>query len=405
MTDPWALSAAARWRASRQLLNLDSVRGALKSSSGDVARQIALAAMTVSAMAGLDVRLPVQRLPPGEDFQDPALLGVAEAAGRCGRILMQMAGWSVAMARVRRNVWRACFGDDLAETLDLVETIRDHHVLVQGETGTGKELVATALQEGTIPRGKQAKNLSFNVAALTPNLVASELFGYRKGAFSGAEEDRRGLLEEAHGGSIFLDEIGELSLPFQATLLRAIQEEEIRRVGDTESYPADVRYISATHRELGALVEQGAFRADLLHRLQGFVVRVPPLRERPEDIVDLGATLLPVGRVTTARARAERWLRSREVATHDWPGNVRELQAALRNVLLGLPDPLAPQTPAPAPTEVLPSELLEARWSERCVQDWYAQRVHARCGGNLTEVARVLGVSPSTLYRRTHKGA
>jgi transcriptional regulator with GAF, ATPase, and Fis domain len=400
LADPWSLSASLRWKTSRQLLDLDAVRHALHLAPPSEARPMALAALVVGAMAGQEVRQTLGRLQRRELTGDAALVAVAEAAGRCGCRLLQMAGWSAAMAALRSNVWRACFGDDLTETFDLVETIRNHHVLVHGETGTGKELVAKALQEGTVLRGKKAKNLSFNVAALTPNLVESELFGYRQGAFSGAEEDRAGLLEEAHGGTIFLDEIGELSLPFQAKLLRAVQEREIRRVGDTQSRLADVRYVSATHRELEGLVEAGSFRADLLHRLQGFVVRVPPLRERPEDIPELGATLLPVGRATPARARAEQWLRSREVATYGWPGNVRELQAALRNVLLNLPDPRGPLTTPSGVSDVLPLELLAATWPERCVREWYEQRVYARCGGNLAETARVLGVATSTLHRR-----
>ena len=199
-------------------------------------------------------------------------------------------------------------------------------ILVEGETGTGKELVARRIHAAS-PRRRRPL-LAINCAALPEGLLQSELFGHRKGAFTGADRDRPGIFESVAGGTAFLDEIGDLPLEAQGALLRVLQESEVRRLGENRPRRVEFRLVTATHRDLAAMVRSGGFREDLLYRLRGAVVRLPPLRERGLDLLTLArcflAELAPDRRlVLSARAR-------QAILDHDWPGNVRELRNRLR---------------------------------------------------------------------------
>jgi DNA-binding NtrC family response regulator len=197
-------------------------------------------------------------------------------------------------------------------------------VLIQAESGTGKELCARALHELSRRPGAF---VAVNCGALPETLASSELFGHRRGAFSGAIEDRGGLVRAAHDGTLFLDEIADLPLASQALLLRVLQEREVTPIGATQPLPVDLQVIAASHRDLRALVRQELFRHDLYARLAGFSVRIAPLRERREDLGLLVATLLarsPFGAAATLTANA-----ARALATYDWPLNVRELESCL----------------------------------------------------------------------------
>jgi len=191
-------------------------------------------------------------------------------------------------------------------------------VLILGESGTGKEIVAKTLHARSLRRGDL---VPVNVAAISETLMESELFGHARGAFTGAERDRAGLVEQSSGGTLFLDEIGDLPLPLQAKLLRVLQEQEVRRVGETNVRKVDLRVVAATHRDLPALVSRQAFRADLYHRLNGITVALTPLRERPRDL----AALLDRSGLTFASE-----VRSL-LAGHPWPGNLREVRAMLES--------------------------------------------------------------------------
>ena len=219
----------------------------------------------------------------------------------------------------------------LAQVAKVAQT--DATVLILGETGTGKELVARAIHKRS--RRSTAAFIRVNCAAIPPSLIASELFGHEKGAFTGALQRRLGRFEAAEGGTIFLDEIGELPPEAQVALLRVLQEREIERVGSSHSIPVDVRVIAATNRDLEAAVERGAFREDLFYRLNVFPVRLPPLRERAEDIPILVEYLVDryakqVGK--TIRNIAKQTMQA--LQTYDWPGNVRELQNVIERAVV-----------------------------------------------------------------------
>jgi two-component system response regulator HydG len=209
-------------------------------------------------------------------------------------------------------------------------------VLLRGATGTGKELVARAIHEESPRRGRPF--VAVNCSALAEGLLESELFGHARGAFTGAVSDRKGLFEEASEGTIFLDEIGDVSPGMQARLLRVLQEREVTRVGTARAVPVDVRVIAATHQDLEARVEEGRFRADLYFRLKVFQIRIPELRDRPEDIPALSAAALarwnervstPTRRITGLSDEAMEILQA-----YDWPGNVRELMAAVEHACI-----------------------------------------------------------------------
>jgi two-component system response regulator HydG len=222
---------------------------------------------------------------------------------------------------------------------DLYSKIRkvaptDSNVLVQGESGTGKELVARALHN--LSRRARAPMISVNCAAIPESLIESELFGHEKGAFTGASAGRAGLVEAADGGTLFLDEIGELPLEAQARLLRVLQEGEIRRVGSVQSQKVDVRLIAATHRDLKSLAKTGQFREDLYYRLHVIALKLPALRERGGDVMEIARAFLVrqsarVGR-TDMRFAADA---EQAIRQYSWPGNVRELENAVeRSVIL-----------------------------------------------------------------------
>ncbi len=209
----------------------------------------------------------------------------------------------------------------------------DSTVLILGETGTGKELVAKAVHGESRRAAKPI--VCVNCAAIPETLIESELFGYEKGAFTGANTNRSGLIEAADGGTLFLDEIGELPLEAQARLLRFIQEGEIRRIGSTESIKVDVRLISATHRDLQTLSAQQKFRQDLFYRINVFSLKLPPLRERGKDVLDLADTIITKkALLLNVRSKALAPETIQAIMTYSWPGNVRELENAIERALI-----------------------------------------------------------------------
>jgi DNA-binding NtrC family response regulator len=266
----------------------------------------------------------------------------------------------------------------------------DVTVLVEGETGTGKELAAHALHAASPRAG--GPFAVFDCAAQVPSLIAAELFGHERGAFTGADAARPGLLEEAEHGTLFLDEIGELPLELQPVLLRVLESRTSRRVGGTAERRHDVRVVAATHRNLAEEVRAGGFRQDLYYRLAAARVRLPPLRERPEDIPLLAGLF-----AAEAGARLSPELLA-VLAAHDWPGNVRELHHAVTRAAID-PDGavLAPALdPDAPPLEPLPIARRAA--GERFERD-YLERALALAGGSVSRAAELAGVSRQMMTR------
>ncbi len=285
----------------------------------------------------------------------------------------------------------------------------DATVLILGESGTGKELVARALHQAS-PRAT-GPFVPVDCGAIAEGVLESELFGHARGAFTGAQTARRGLFEEANGGTLFLDEIGDVGPGLQARLLRALQEGTIRRVGTNETVPVDVRVVAATNRDLEAAVKQGKFREDLYYRLNVVTIRIPPLRDRREDVPLLAEHFAAKhGRGEGATVSPE----AREILmTYDWPGNVRELENVIARALAlnpsgvvvpaDLPDGLRGGAAAVDPGRglALPAGF---RPTLEDLGRRYATLVLGECGGNKTKAAELLGIDRKTLYRILGEG-
>jgi len=271
-------------------------------------------------------------------------------------------------------------------------------VLLLGETGVGKEVIAEQIHRSS-PR-KQRPFVRFSCAALSETIVESELFGYEKGAFTGADTAKIGLLESADAGSVFLDEVGELPAGTQAKLLRMLEQREVLPVGGVRPRPIDVRFIAATNRDLDAEVEAGRFRRDLYYRLNGVTVRVPPLRERINEIeplaemfVEKAAEELGIPDPPVLSERAIELLQS-----YGWPGNIRELKNVIERAILLCTSPeIGP--------EHLPIDKLSATWTSRKSPpggtDHQKRILDAleACAGNQTRAADMLGISRRTLTK------
>ncbi len=281
------------------------------------------------------------------------------------------------------------------------------NVLLHGETGTGKEIVARALHQGS-PR-RERSFVGLNCAALPENLFESELFGHKAGAFTGAARDKPGLLESAHGGTFFMDEIGDMPLPLQIKLLRVMQERQVRRVGELESRPVDIRFVAATHKNLTQEIEAGRFRLDLYYRLKVVCLEIPPLRQRPEDVLPLLACFL---------ARAGHDVRTLRVAdaaaaalhAWRWPGNVRELEnEAARFAALHAETAtmelrhLSWEIQESAGPRVDPDDLGTLRRLEdanELLERYLIRKAIAASEGRKAAAARKLGLSRQGLYKK-----
>ncbi|WP_145422317.1 sigma-54-dependent transcriptional regulator [Planctomycetes bacterium K23_9] len=274
-------------------------------------------------------------------------------------------------------------------------------VLIRGETGCGKELVARAVHQQSL-RGEEPL-VAVNCGALPENLIESELFGHCKGAFTGADVARVGLFEVADGGTIFLDEIGELPLAMQAKLLRVLETGDIRRLGDNQTVNVNVRVVCATHRDLDAMVSEGTFREDLMFRINTFEIMVPALRERPQDILPLAVHLLRRHRTDGSDDQVFTPAAIDELVAHRWPGNVRELANVVEHAAIlcdAMPIDVT-HLPRHFSSRQLRKEIRDtAPMSLREMELIAIDRAIERHEGNKKAAAEELGVSLKTLYNK-----
>ncbi|HEX8909486.1 MAG TPA: sigma-54 dependent transcriptional regulator [Anaeromyxobacteraceae bacterium] len=337
-------------------------------------------------------------------FENDELLAVVRRALEAARLASENARLTGALAMAGSLVFASPAMARLSELVARVAP-RDVTVLIQGESGTGKERLAEALWRAS--RRADRPFVRFNCAALSPELAEAELFGHARGAFTGAVRSRPGLFGEADGGTLLLDEVGELAPAAQAKLLRVLQDGEVRPVGEDRARRVDVRVLASTHRDLREQVARGAFREDLFYRLDVVTLLIPPLRERPEDVPVLARHFLALfaERFGVGCPPPSPELLAR-LAAYPWPGNVRELEHALERLValspegaldLGLLPAGEPGAPAAAPLAL--KQRVEA-FERGLVLD--ALR---KAGGRRAEAARALGISRVTLHDKLRKYA
>jgi transcriptional regulator with PAS, ATPase and Fis domain len=289
-------------------------------------------------------------------------------------------------------------------------------VLITGESGTGKEVISNLVHQGSPRVGKPF--VAINCAALPEQLLESELFGHEKGSFTGAVATKVGRIEQAAGGTLFLDEIAEMSPVVQAKFLRVLEEREFQRLGGTRSLKADVRVIAATNRDLATAIARQVFREDLYYRLNVFTISIPPLRQRPEDVLPLAETFLEdlgktMGRPAAGISRdAREWL-----LAYPWPGNVRELRNAIERAILlcdgGLitrehvPSAIARSAAAPTPERVIATNGAATAGPDGLhidtVERGLVVKALGQTKGNKSKAARLLGLTRAQLYWRIEK--
>jgi DNA-binding NtrC family response regulator len=278
----------------------------------------------------------------------------------------------------------------------------DSPIMIQGESGTGKELLARAIHSSGRPNGSF---VPVNCSALPETLLESELFGYMRGAFTGATVNRKGLFEEAHHGTLFMDEIGDMAAPTQVKLLRALDLGEIRRVGSNIPVYVDARLVTATNKDIGLLVREGIFREELYYRLNVIFITIPPLRRRRDDILPLAEHFL---RLYSSKMNKEVLKISPEarqfMVRYDWPGNVRELENAMeRAVVLAQHDTISLDD-LPFDARFQQPDILQqasrGRWDLRKLEKEYILSMLAECSGNHSQTAERLGIARNTLWRK-----
>ncbi|RJR19318.1 MAG: sigma-54-dependent Fis family transcriptional regulator [Desulfobacteraceae bacterium] len=290
----------------------------------------------ITAFATVDSAVEVMRQGASDyiskPFEEDRIILTVERTLRFSRIMYENRELKKELQHVAGGDEIIFLSKEMASVMDLAAKVaeRDSVVLISGESGTGKELLARYIHR-TSPR-RAERFVPVNCAAISPNLVESELFGYEKGAFTGADKRTIGKFEYASGGTLFLDEIGDLPLEAQAKLLRALQEKKIQRVGGNQEIPVDVRAICATNQDLAAMVENGRFRRDLFFRINVFPVRSPALRERMEDVLPLARFFLR--RVSGAMGMELTDGACRVLMEYNWPGNVRELANAMERAAI-----------------------------------------------------------------------
>jgi DNA-binding NtrC family response regulator len=378
--------------------------------------------LIVIATAYADVSSAVQALKLGafdylsKPLQLPELVVTVRKALEAKRLRAQVRQLT-GRAQAARGDFVPGTSAAMRQVLDMVDKVAqatDTTVLIQGESGTGKEHIADLIHRFT-PGRRDEPFVEINCAAVPENLLESELFGYERGAFTDAKAPKRGLFEQADRGTLFLDEVGEMPVGTQAKLLKVLEEMTFRRLGGTRDISVSVRVVAATNKDLAEEVKRGAFRLDLYHRLDVFHLRVPPLRDRREDILPLAAQFLTrfAARMRKPAARFSPET-ERALVAYDYPGNVRELRNVIeRAVILSVAEQIdldcivlsGPTRPAEAALAAPPFFAVELDASGRppdldALERAYVARLLELTGGNRTQVARLLGVSYPTIAKK-----
>ena len=287
----------------------------------------------------------------------------------------------------------------LKEAIDLAKKVSttDTTVLLLGETGTGKEVFAQSIHYESLRATKPF--VALNCSGFSPDLLESELFGYKAGAFTGANKDKKGLLEEANGGTLLLDEIGEMNLDLQAKLLRVLESQTFIKVGDTQTQQVNVRILAATNKDLKADALSGKFRSDLYYRLSVFTITLPPLRERKADIPALAAYYLKefANKVNRTAPKMDDKILS-ILSGHSWKGNIRELKNIIERLVI-LSDGAVLSATA-LPPEFFEFTPIENDYNLQQIEKQHIQKVLIHTKGNKTETSRLLGIGLTTLYRK-----
>jgi two-component system response regulator HydG len=341
--------------------------------------------------------------------EDGAIIGAVETLANITELLHKDNQIEAFRRELRQeNSFQGMIGTSPAmrHTFDLLSKVAasDAPALIFGESGTGKELAARAIHH--LSARRERPYIQVNCSALNESVLESELFGHVKGAFTGAYQNRQGRFEAAHGGDIFLDEIGELPLSTQVKLLRVLEEKVIERVGDNRPIPVNVRIITATNRNLKELVDKGLFRSDFYYRINVLPVEMPPLRQRPEDIPLLAEMFLQHLQLKSDKQILGISPEAMQLLVrHPWPGNVRELKSAFEYAFVTCshshiePQHLPPDLAMPvAVASVMTTPLSTDERKKRQLQEALAQ-----AGGNQSLAAKILGVSRVTVWNRMHR--
>ncbi|MFN8641484.1 MAG: sigma-54 dependent transcriptional regulator [Candidatus Binatia bacterium] len=371
-----------------------------------LARRPDLDVVVITAYATIDTAVEAMRrgardyLP--KPFSPAQIRHVVEQVAERRRLARRVDALQAELASAAPEIELDSQAPAMQKVLDLLPRLAasDATVLLRGENGTGKGVVARALHAGS-PRAARPF-VTVNCPTLSEELLASELFGHARGAFTGAVRDQPGRVEAADGGTLLLDEIGEISPGLQAKLLRFLQEREFERVGETTTRRADVRVLAATNRDLEADVRAGRFREDLLYRLNVVELRLPPLRERVEDIQPLARHFLAFfARAAARRAPELSPAATRALLAYAWPGNVRELRNAIERALILWPAPVIEPAAFPERIAAQPPSgpRLGGDHTLEQIEREHILRVVARTA-TLDDAARILGIDASTLYRK-----
>lgn len=425
------LAQAEAWFAANAIYVPRAMLGLCSIGRAHDARKLVLAALHAFARSGklsehlkfLRQGLELTRT-NGVIFDAEDLVRLGSALARFQAASARLIGTSKAMRAIKQQLWTLCFGPHLFDSIEKEPALRRMNVLILGETGTGKELVADLLQAGAFTR-ELPPSLAINCAALPEDLAEAEFFGFERGAHSTAQHRREGKLVAADGGTLFLDELADLAPEVQVKLLSVIQNGNVTPLGSNTSQKVDVRYVAATSRPIHRLVSEDRFRQDLFERLAGFIIEVPPLRERPEDIVAIGERLFAGARGVSPGSDDSRnntqamitgldgilsregldtcWLQS-EALEFSWPGNVRELERAIRQRVLGLKSTAATThvrlQSSKGETLDIPPRILNSQATEAEVLSWYLLRVFEKTNRKVSPTADTLAIDRGTVRRR-----